>query len=232
MTAPFPAGMNVSTLANAVAEYDLVGDKGMLYRANVTDQVGELRLMPDRAAPSSSSLVDRGVRFTVARSADASTIVFSNTNTGVGADLFAWSAPLGAPCTLTDIPAAASTALLLAGNGAVVWAQADVRSQLLSGAVTSLASCQTQTFGNGLISWASLGDDRLLFVDGAALGETAGTLRVGRVTKSGLGAERVALQQGVAVVLAPIAPNAVVYTLANGAASDGLYIYAGALLGD
>jgi hypothetical protein len=36
----------------------------------------------------------------------------------------------------------------------------------------------------------------------------------------------------VAVVIAPIAPNAVFYTLANGASSDGLYIYAGALLGD
>jgi hypothetical protein len=34
----------------------------------------------------------------------------------------------------------------------------------------------------------------------------------------------------VAVVIAPVAPNAVFYTLANGAASDGLYVYAGPLL--
>ena len=230
VTAPFPGGADVSTLAAAVAEYDLVGAKGMLYRDDVADQVGELRLMPDRAAPATSTLVDHGVRFTVARSADASTIVYSKTNTGVGADLFAWSASLGAPCTLTEIPAADDVALLMGGNGAVVWAQANVTSQLVSGAVTSLATCQTKAFGGGLISWASLGDDRLLYIDGAALGETAGTLRVAHVAAAGLAAPGVPLQQGVAVVIAPVAPNAVFYTLANGAASDGLYVYTGALL--
>ncbi|HVU49979.1 MAG TPA: hypothetical protein VHL80_04790 [Polyangia bacterium] len=231
VTAPFPAGAGVSTLAMDVAEYDLVGDKGMLFRADVADQVGELRFMPDRAAPATSTLVDQGVRFTVARSADASTIVYSKTNTGVGADLFAWSASLSAPCTLTEIPAAnSSTALLMAGNAAVVWAQTDVKSQLLSGAVTALASCQTKPFGSGLVSWASLGDDRLLYVDGAALGAAAGTLRVARVGADGLTGAGIPLQQGVGVVLAPLPPNAVLYTLANGAASDGLYLYAGALL--
>lgn len=230
VTAPFPGGANVSTLAMAVAEFDLVGDKGMLYRADVADQVGELRFMPDRATPGSSSLVDQGVRFIVARSADATTIVYSKVSTGVGSDLFGWSAALSAPCTLTEIPAAARSALLMAGNAAVVWAQTDVRSQVLSGAVTSLASCTTTAFGNGLISWASLGDDRLLLVDAAPLGETAGTLRVARVGAGGLVGQAVALQRDVEVAIAPIAPNAVLYTLANGAASDGLYLYAGVLL--
>jgi hypothetical protein len=230
VTAPFPAGTAVSTVVMAVAEYDLVGDKGMLYRADVADQVGDLRFMPDRASPATSALLDQGVRFTVARSADASTVVYAKVSTGVGSDLFAWSATLSAPCTLTEIPAAARSALMMAGNQTVVWAQTDVQSQLLSGAVTTLASCKTTSFGEGLLDSASLGDDRLLFIDGSPPGGTAGTLRVARVAANGLDGAGTALQTGVAANFAPVAPNAVLYTLANGTASDGLYIYAGELL--
>ena len=61
-TAAFPAGTGVTTLATAVGDYEPVGAKGVLYLANFADQVGEMRYMPDRAVPATTTLLDRGVR--------------------------------------------------------------------------------------------------------------------------------------------------------------------------
>ena len=204
----------------------------MLYRTSVADQVGELRLMPDRAAPATTQLLDQGVRFVVARSADAGTVIYSKTNTAVGADLFAWSAGLAAPCTLTAVPSAATVATLLVGNQVVAWADIDVQSQLVSGAVTTLASCATKSLGTGLVGTAGLGDDRLLYVDGAPLGAYDGTLRVTRVGAAGAAGEGTPIAHDVAAVFAAVAPSAVVYTVDTGTAADGVYVYAGSLLTD
>jgi hypothetical protein len=229
-TATFPAGGGVATLAASVADYEVVGGKGVLYRASVADQVGDLRYAPDLTAPASSHLLDEGVRRIVTRSGDASTVVYTRTSTGVGDDLFAWSASLAAPCTLTSIPSALTNARLMSADRVVVWAQRDVFSQEVSGASTSLATCATKAFGHDLLQWMPLGDDRVLFVDGAPSGSPTGTLRAASVSGSGVGSGT-PLANDVSVVFAPLAPGAVIYAVARGTADDGLFVYAGPLLG-
>jgi hypothetical protein len=231
-TAAFPDGTGVTTLEMNVADYEPVGAKGLLVRANVADQVGDLRYMPDLTTPASSVLLDQGVRTVVARSADASTVIYTKVSTAVGVDLYAWSASLAAPCTLTSTPAAFSIARLMASNRVVVWARRDVISQAVSGAITTLASCATQSFGQDLIQSMPASDGRLLYIDGAPSGSTSGTLRVATIAADGAGLTGTPLQRNVDLVFAPIAPNAVFYTLAGNTGSSGLYIYAGALLGN
>jgi hypothetical protein len=229
-TAAFPDGTAVTTLEAAVADYEPVGAKGLLVRANVADQVGDLRYIADLTTPATSVLLDQGVRTIVARSADASTVVYSKVSTAVGVDLFAWSASLAAPCTMTSTPAAFSIAHLMAAGQVVVWARRDVISQKVSGAVTTLASCTTQPLGENLIQSMPANDGRLLFIDGAPSGSTSGTLRVAKIAADGAPGPGTPLQQNVDVVFAPVAPNAVVYTVGGDAASRGLYLYTGALL--
>jgi hypothetical protein len=224
--ARFPSGAEVTTLATSVADYELVGEKGLLYRGKLADQVGELRVMPDRNAPATSTLIDDGVRSVITRSADASTIVYSRVSTAVGVDLYVWSAGLAAPCTLTAEPSADRVASLMAGDRAVVWTQTDIMSQVPSGAVTSIASCQSQTFGRGLVASAPFDDAAYLFVDAPTLGAATGTLRAMRVGAGGAADLGTALQQDVSPVFAAVAPNAVLYTT-----SAGLYMYTGRLLG-
>jgi hypothetical protein len=228
--AAFPDGTGVTTLQANVANYEPVGAKGLLVRANVADQVGELRYMADRTTPTTSVLLDQGVRAVVARSADASTVIYSKVSTAVGVDLFAWSASLAAPCTLTSTPAAFSIAQLMAAGKVIVWARRDVISQVVSGAITTLASCDTQSFGQNLIQSIPANDDRLLFIDGAPSGSTSGTLRVAAIAADGAPGAGTPLQRNVDVVFAPIAPDGVIYTVGGDAASGGLYLYAGALL--
>jgi hypothetical protein len=228
-TAAFPAGAGVTTLATGVGDYQPVGDKGVLYLSGYADQVGALRYMPDRAAPETNTLLDTGVRSVVTRSADASTVIYSKVVTAVGEDLFAWAANMPAPCTLTSTPSAFSFAKLMAADHVVVWAQRDVISQAISGAETSLASCETKAFGPDLLYSVPANDDRLLYLDGASDQASNGTLRVAGIG-GGAPSGDAPLQRGVDAVLAPVAPNAVLYTIASDA-SGGLYVYAGALLG-
>jgi hypothetical protein len=228
--AAFPAGGTVTTLATSVADFDVVGAAGVLYRVNVADQVGALRFMPDRAAPATSAKLDDGVRLVVARSADASTVIYTRTSTAVGDDLFLWSSGLAAPCTLTSIPSALRTATLMAGGRVVVWASRDVRSQVLSGAATTIASCATQTFGVDLLQAAPASDGRLLFIDGAADGATTGALRVAPLSASGVATPGTPLGRGVDAVFAPLGGNAVFFTSSTQGADNGLYVYTGSLL--
>ena len=229
-TAAFPDGTGVTTLEANVADYEPAGAKGLLVRANVADQVGDLRYIADLTMPATAVLLDQGVRTIVARSADASTVVYSKVSTAVGVDLFAWSASLAAPCTLSSEPAAFSIARLMAAGRVVAWARRDVISQKVSGAITTLASCTTQSLGEDLIQSMPASDRRLLFIDGAPSGSTSGTLRVATIAADGAPGPGTPLQRNVDVVFAPLAPNAVVYTVAGDAASRGLYLYAGALL--
>ena len=224
-TAAFPAGTGVTTVATNIADFEPVGLKGLLYRADAADQVAELRYAPDWTQPATSILIDQGVRSVVARSADASTIIYSKVSTAVGVDLYAWSSSLTAPCTLTSTPAAFSIANLMDADRVVVWAQRDIQSQAISGATTTLASCETKAFGPNLIQSMPAGDDRLLFIDGAPSGSISGTLRVALIAADGAPAEGTPLQTGVDVVYAPVAPSAVLYTIAG----SGLYLYAGGL---
>ncbi|HEX4406145.1 MAG TPA: hypothetical protein VH560_15010, partial [Polyangia bacterium] len=230
--AAFPGGGGVTTLAASVADFDVVGAAGVLYRVNVADQVGELRYMPDRAVPASSAKLDDGVRLVVARAPDASTVIYTRTSTAVGDDLFLWSSALAAPCTLTSTPSALRTATLMADGRVVVWASRDVRSQVLSGVATTIASCATQTFGVDLLQAAPASDGRLLFIDGAADGATTGTLRVAPTSATGVAAPGTALGRGVDAVFAPLGEHAVFFTSSTAGADfeAGLYVYAGSLL--
>jgi hypothetical protein len=229
-TAAFPAGAGVATLATTVADFQVVGPKSVLYRAKVADQVGDLSFVPDLAAPAGSRLLDQDVRRIVTRSADASTVVYTRTSTGVGDDLFAWSASLKQPCTLTPIPSALTNAKLMAADHVVIWAQRDVFSQAVTGAATSLASCATKTFGHDLLQWMPVGDTHLLFVDGAPSGSASGTLRAASFGADGVVGAGTPLGRDVSVVFAAL-PAAAIYTVAQGTDGDGLYLYTGPLLG-
>jgi hypothetical protein len=229
-TAAFPDGTGVTTVEANVADYEPVGEKGLLVRGNVADQVGALRYIADLTQPGTSILLDQGVRSVIGRSADASTVIYSKVSTAVGVDLYAWSTSLPATCTLTSTPQAFQLARLMAAGQVVVWVRRDVISQEVTGAVTTLASCTTQSFGQDLIQTMAASDGRLLFIDGAPSGSTSGTLRVATIVANGAPAG-LPLQRNVDL-FSPIAPDAVVYTVPGDAASRGLYIYTGALLRD
>jgi hypothetical protein len=227
--ATFPAGANVSTLATAVADYQGVGDKGVLYRADVVHTLGDLRLLPDRDAPATTKLLDQMVATVLALADDASTVVYTKTITGIGNDIFAWSSSLASPCTVWATPSANRTVTLMAGNQVLVWAEGDVLTQVISAAATSIATCTTTTFGADLLRWVPVGDDRLLFVDDARDGAYTGMLRATNVDGHGVAALRTPLSAVVDPVYAPLPPAApaVVYTVGSG----GLFIYVGPLLG-
>jgi hypothetical protein len=236
--ATFPDGADVSTLAPSVSNYQGVGDNGVLYRDNVVHTLGDLRLMPDRAAPATTTLVDQMVAAVLATSDDATTIVYSKTLTAVGNDVFAWTAALATPCTVWAAPSASSTAYLMAGNRVVVWAQEDVMSQVVSVAATPIASCATATFGPNLLRWLPFGDDRVVFLDEAAGGATTGILRATQVGDTSATGPGTPLAAAVDPVYAPVyaqaasATPAVLYTVGTQATEAGLYIYAGTLLGE
>jgi len=229
-TAAFPDGTGVTTLEAKVADYEPVGAKGLLVRANVADQVGQLSYIADLAAPATSVLLDQGVRAVIGRSADASIVIYSKVSTAVGVDLYAWSESLATPCTLTSTPQAFQLARLMAAEQVIVWAQRDVFSQEVTGAITTLATCTTQSFGQDLLQTMAASDGRLLFIDGAPSGSTSGMLRVATIVADGAPAG-IPLQRNVDL-FSPVAPGAVVYTVPGDAASRGLYIYTGPLLGD
>lgn len=223
--AQFPTGSAAQALATGVADFDLVGERGVLFRAGVADQVGELRLMADRTAPAATTKLDDSVRTVVARSADAKTIVYTNATTAVGDDLYASSPARDTPCALTDLPNALRMTNLMAGDRVAIWAQRDVISQLASGAATSLATCETTSFGHNLARTLPLDDERVLYIDDAPSGATAGTLRAAFVTAGGVGTAA-PLQRDVDFVFAPLPPRAVAFTVSAGTGADGLYIYA------
>jgi hypothetical protein len=229
----FPGGSTPVTLATGVADFRGVGATGVLFRAKVVHTLGELRLMPDHAAPSTTTLIDTEVASVFAHSDDGGTVVYTKTVTGVGNDLFGWSTTLAAPCAISSAPSAAGFATLLSQNHVVVWDQGDVRTQAFSGAVTSLSSCATTAFGPDIIRWQPAGDDRLVFLDGATGGSATGTLRATRVENDGLADQGTPLQANVDSTYAALGPTlpAVVYTVTARTATDGLYIYVGPLLG-
>jgi hypothetical protein len=228
--ATFPTGADVSTLATAVADYQQAGPKGVLYRAGVVHTLGDLRLMPDRDAPATTKLLDEMVAAVLARSEDARTVVYTKTITGVGNDVFVWSADLdmGSSCPVWLTPSATRSVTLLANDHVLVWSQGDVMTQVISAAATSLPSCETTIFGTDLLRWLPIGDDRILYVDGAKDGAYTGTLRATSADDHGVG-HGTPLSAVVDPVYAPLTPAlpAVVYTVGSG----GLYLYTGPLLG-
>jgi hypothetical protein len=230
--ATFPGGGDVSTLATRVSNYEGVGTKGVLYRDAVVHTLGDLRLMPDRDAPATTTLIDQMVANVLTASDDASTIVYTKTITAVGNDVFVWTPALTSPCTAWATPSAGSVASLMSGNQVVVWKQGDVITQIASVAATSIASCATTTFGANLLRFLPAGDDRLLFLDDAEGGASAGVLRVSSVGAQGPG-RGTPLQHDVDPVYAPLSPSlpAVLYAVTGTDDADGLYIYAGPLLG-
>jgi hypothetical protein len=236
--ATFPGGADVSTLAPSVSNYQGAGDQGVLYRDNVVHTLGDLRLMPDRTAPATTTLVDQMVAAVLATSDDATTIVYTKTQTAVGNDVFAWSAALATTCTVSAAPSASSTAYLMAGNRVVVWAQENIMTQIVSVAATPIASCATTTFGPNLLRWLPFGDDRLVFLDDAEGGATTGILRATQVGDTAATDRGTALAAAVDSVYAPVyasvasATPAVLYTEGTPTPDAGLYIYAGTLLGE
>ena len=228
----FPSGADVSTLAANVSNYEGVGTKGVLYRADVVHTLGDLRIMPDRAAPATTTLVDQMVANVLTVSDDASTVVYTKTITAVGNDVFVWSPALAGPCTVWATPSGGNVARLMSANSVVVWKQGDVMTQIASAAATPIASCATTTFGTNLVRFLPFGDDRLVFLDDAPNDASTGILRVASVGALGVTDKGTPLQHDVDPVYAPLGPAlpAVLYAV-TGTAADGLYIYAGPLLG-
>jgi hypothetical protein len=121
---------------------------------------------------------------------------------------------------LTSTPAAFQNARLMAAGQVVVWVRRDVISPVT-----------TQSFGQDLIQTMPASDGRLLFIDGAPSGSTSGTLRVATIVANGAPGSGTPLQRNVDL-FSPVAPDAVVYSVAGDAGSRGVYIYAGSLLRD
>jgi hypothetical protein len=230
--AAFPGGEGVSTLATKVSNYEGIGTKGVLFRDAVVHTLGDLRLMPDRDAPATTTLIDQMVANVLTVADDASAVVYTKTITAVGNDVFVWTPTLGSPCTAWATPSGGSIASLMSGNRVVVWKQSDVLTQIASVASTSIASCATTTFGSNLLRFLPAGDERLVFLDDAADGAEAGILRVSDVGAQGPD-RGTPLQHDVDPVYAPLVPAlpAVLYAVAGTDDADGLYIYAGPLLG-
>ncbi len=78
-TAPFPDGATPTTLATGVGDFSAVGDTSLWLRTDVAAQVGTLRWMADRAAPTTISTVDANVLTVLDESRDGARFLYSKT---------------------------------------------------------------------------------------------------------------------------------------------------------
>jgi hypothetical protein len=235
-TAPFPAGATPTTLATGVGDFSAVGDTSLWLRADVAAQIGTLRWMADRAAPATIATVDTQVLTVLDESRDGARFLYAKTFvplrpgpvTTVSAaenlfDLYVGSGAGAASCVPTETPSALHAALGPAGD-LVVWERADNATTDTQGMATTLSSCTSATFATNLRGILPAGDAAYLYLDDADPAADEAILRYARIVNGSLVAGT-PIQTRAASIFAPLnAAAAVIYTVATGTATDGLYV--------
>ncbi|HTA19465.1 MAG TPA: hypothetical protein VK989_09245 [Polyangia bacterium] len=234
-TAPFPGGASPTTLATGVGDFSAVGDTSLWLRTDVAAQVGTLRWMADRAAPTTISTVDTNVLTVLDESRDGARFLYAKTfvplrpgpvtTVSVAANLFDLYVGDGtgtAPCVPTET-ASALHAELGPADDLVVWERADNATTDTQGMATALSSCTSATFATNLRGILRAGDAGYLYLDDADPAADEATLRYARIVNGSLVAGA-PIQTRAASVFAPLGAAAVIYTVATGTAADGLYV--------
>jgi hypothetical protein len=238
-TAVFPDGSNATTLATAVGDFAVVGDKGVRFRADVATQVGTLQWLPDRGAPSAVTTIDTKVLTVLAQSRDGARVAYAKTFTPVRAtttsaaldlvDLYVGSMSTtttgAAPCVVAAAPVVLQVALTASGSVAA-WERYDLLTGARDGFATSVAACApaSAAFATSLRNLLPAGDEAFAYLDDADPAAPESTLRYARVMDGALVVGS-PVQTRAASVFAPLpSVPALLYTVATGTAADGLYV--------
>jgi hypothetical protein len=228
--ANFPKGDVVSTLAAGVADYSSAGDTGVLLRSSVTQGVGDLTLVADRAAPATVKVLDKSVLGVLEQSKDGTKAIYTKTQTLDGLfDLFIGSSTATVPCPLASTPIAAPIGTFISAGGIVAWARINGLTNQVEGMYTTASDCHSRKFAADIFRWLPVSDEGYVFLDTINPdGSDEATLRYAKVASGALPATGTVVQTLVASVFAPLLPTlpAVVYTVGTRTSADGLYINA------
>jgi hypothetical protein len=240
-TAPFPAGTNPTVLAAAVGEYDVAGGKGVVYRANMKDDVGDLIIMPDRATPATVVTLDQQVLFVFDHSKDGTKVAYTKNAESLSAGLS--SAPIfdlyvaandgKRPCAMAASPIAFLAPDFLDSGDYSAWGRLNSVTTEIEGVYTTLATCTTKKFATEVFSWTPIGSEGYVFLDELFLDPdrpdiNEATLRYSKLDNGALPARGTSIQTRAQFTYAPLLPTlaAVVYEVKAGTSADGLYINA------
>jgi hypothetical protein len=238
--ATFPDGSGATTLATGVGNFSIVGDNGLSFRANVTDQVGTLMWMANRGAPADVTTVDTKVLVVFDQSRDGTTLVYSKKFTTLSSettgtsdtstrfdlvDLYVGFSTGAAPCVLAATPTAFQGSILPSGSAAV-WERFNQVTGEMEGLDTTVSSCTSAEFTASLRNLLPVSDQGYIYLDDTDASADESTLRYAQVTGGALVAPGAPIQTRAASVFAPLLPalSAVMYTVGTMTSADGLYI--------
>jgi hypothetical protein len=236
--ASFPDGTAATTLATAVGDYAPMGAASLWLRADVVAQVGTLRWMADRLAPTAATTVDTKVLAVLDHGPDGSRFLYAKTFTPVRpepyttnpafdlVDLYIGAAG-GAPCAVAETPEAVHATIFPAGD-VVVWDRYDATTGEVRGFATTVSSCTSAPFAKRLANLLPAGDAGYLYLDDADKEANEATLRYAGIVNGALVAGTQPIQTRARPVFAPLQPAlaAVAYTVQADSPADGLYVSA------
>jgi hypothetical protein len=242
--AAFPGAGGRATLATAVGDFGAIGASGLWLRANVTAEVGELRVLADRLAPTNVATIDTKVLTVLDHTADGSRFLYAKTyaqtrlppaTTGAPPptvlDLYVRGAG-GAPCVVSGVPAALEAAFAPGGD-LVVWSLLDAATGGAVGVATGVSSCQSKVFAAHLGGLVPVGDAAIATLEDPDDATREATLRYARVVNGALGPSLLVETRAARVVAAVASdPPALAFTVSAGGPEDGLYLYAPPAGGD
>jgi hypothetical protein len=232
-TANYPDGSSPVTIAPGVGDFTQAGG-GILYRSQVTGDVGTLLLVPDRTMPATVKMLDSGVAFVFGATTDGKVATYTKnvgTDTRTGAtvfDVYAGNSAGTMACTLTATTTAVLPPTFLAAGGLMAWARLNPLTHVLEGMQTTLPGCATSKFADDLSDLAPIGDEGLVYLDTVDPDPNIfeATLRYGKIANGTLPATGTVIQARAGLQFSALLPSlaSVVYTMTTNTSVDGLYI--------
>jgi hypothetical protein len=221
-TAPFPGGANPTDVRGDVSEYGVVPSDGRTVVALTKD--GALVALADPIAPISAVVLDSQVMVLLALGADGHAAYVKKRIGTNGGDLHVASTDGAATCILEATHQVPFRSVTFVPNAAaILWAHA--YDDGFEAHYTRLADCNTMPIATDITLLASIGDERVLFMDQFDDVTVSGTLRV-RSVASG---NAVSAEAPIPVAdhvdsYAITGADTLLYTVNAGREQDGVYL--------
>jgi hypothetical protein len=234
-SATFPGGGGVKTLAAGVGDFNQAG-AGVLYRTLVAANSGTLIQQATLDGTATASMIDQGVFFVFEVTKDGKSMSYTKTvqSIDVGAptpvpifDLWvAYGGPK--PCALNSKATSFVAPNFLSAGDIAAWGNLNTVTGEVDGEYTTISGCTTRKFASDVFVWTPIADEGFVYLDTLSPTADEATLRYGKVTDGLLPATGTPIQTRAALSFATLLPSlpAVVYTVATGTTSDGLYVNA------
>jgi len=225
-TAPFPSGANPTDVRIDVSEYDVVPTYNKTVVALTQD--GELVSIADPTTPTTRELVlDTQVKSLLDFSAGGH-VAYAKTRLGINnsGDLYVKAADGSATCVVEPTVQVPLRSVSFVPNaGAILWARS--KGDGFEAHYTRLRDCDTKPVATDITLIASVGHERVLYMDQFDGATVSGTLRVRTVGNGNtLSAETpipIADHVDSYTITGPT-PDTLLYTVNAGGKNDGVYI--------